>query len=740
MNKSILFLILFVSLPLTTFTQIVNDTKQDSIDIYAAPFLPARLKSSGELLTTQNIFSPDGSIQLTITINAGAINYSIQKNSEEVIAPSLLDLQLSDGMLVQGVSVVDLKMDSSDETIELPYGERPTVGNKYNEMTFLLMKDKCLNFSLVFRVYNEGVGFRFAFPDNNAVSNIRVVNEITQFILADAHTAYKEPYNEQGYTASNINGLRSLVPLTLTGENLSLCINEAGNDKFARIALQGVGNTLQTFFVGTTTTHLLPVEFPWRYIVIAESTNLLVENKEMLYGLNAQPFNAGEWDWVKPGKVFRCMNLTTESALESIDFCVDMNIDYMMFDAGWYGLGYGQSKEKDPASNPLKVINGLDMETVTNYAAEKEIGVILYVNKVAWYNYDNQAMFDLYESWGIKGLKLGFVDGYSSFGNQKVYEIIQEAAKKKMLVNVHDNFRPTGLVQKYPNLMTAEGVRGNEAVANTGDHNALIPYTRMLTGATDFTICYLGNDPEYKRPSSLATTRAHQLAMSVMIYSPLQHIFWYAIPGIYHNPDEIELFTILPVVWDDFKLVSGDMGKHVSMARRSGDDWYLTTMNNDTERNLEIPLDFLDSDVDYEVIIYRDAASKTITKVETSLQELKNNGTLFNNEMHTSLLSNGGEVVVFRAFSNSTLSKTISADLKIKLYPNPTSQILNIDLGAYGASTVKIWSLVGEKVYEHTFLFPLKTEQINTTQLAKGVYIVVVETEHEKFSEFIVVE
>lgn len=186
--------------------------------------------------------------------------------------------------------------------------------------------------------------------------------------------------------------------------------------------------------------------------------------------------------------------------------------------------------------------------------------------------------------------------------------------------------------------------------------------------------------------------------------------------------------------------ISGDMGKHVSMARRSGDDWYLTTMNNDTERNLEIPLDFLDSDVDYEVIIYRDAASKTITKVETSLQELKNNGTLFNNEMHTSLLSNGGEVVVFRAFSNSTLSKTISADLKIKLYPNPTSQILNIDLGAYGASTVKIWSLVGEKVYEHTFLFPLKTEQINTTQLAKGVYIVVVETEHEKFSEFIVVE
>ena len=184
MNKSILFLILFVSLPLTTFTQIVNDTKQDSIDIYAAPFLPARLKSSGELLTTQNIFSPDGSIQLTMTINAGAINYSIQKNSEEVIAPSLLDLQLSDGMLVQGVSVVDLKMDSSDEIIELPYGERPTVGNKYNEMTFLLMKDKCLNFSLVFRVYNEGVGFRFAFPDNNAVSNIRVVNEITQFILS----------------------------------------------------------------------------------------------------------------------------------------------------------------------------------------------------------------------------------------------------------------------------------------------------------------------------------------------------------------------------------------------------------------------------------------------------------------------------------------------------------------------------------------------------------------------------
>jgi len=558
--------------------------------------------------------------------------------------------------------------------------------------------------------------------------------------LADAYTAYKESYNEQGYTPSAINGLKSLIPLTIIGDKVSLCINEAGNDQFARIALQGVGNSLQTYFVGTTSPHLLPVKFPWRYIVIAESTNLLVENKEMLYALNAQPFNANDWDWAKPGKVFRCMNLNTNSALESVDFCVDMNIDYMMFDAGWYGLGYGQSKENNPASNPLVVINGLDMETVTNYAAAKGIGVILYVNKVAWYNYDNQAMFDLYESWGIKGLKLGFVDGYSATGNQKVYGIIQEAANRKMLINVHDNFRPTGLIQKYPNLMTAEGVRGNEAIANTGDHNSLIPYTRMLTGATDFTICYLGNDPEYKRPSSLATTRAHQLAMSVMMYSPLQHVFWYAIPGIYHNPDEIELFTKLPVVWDDFKLVTGDMGKYVSMARRSGDDWYLTTMNNSVSRDLWIPLDFLESDLNYEVIIYKDEDPKTIDKVETTLQELTNNGALLNNELFTSLKSNGGEVVVFRSLTNSTLTNTMTARSKIKVYPNPVSHTLTIELSSYASATVRIWNLRGEKMFERKFVSPLAVEHVNTSNLDKGVYIVSVETEHKKFSEVIVIE
>jgi len=740
MNKFLLFFILCFTLPLTTFTQDINYNNQDSIDIYDRPFESARLKSLGELLTTQDLFSPDGSIQLTVTINSSAINYSIQKNTVKVMAPSLLDLELSNGVLVQGVSVESLKWDTSDEVIQLPYGERSFASNKYNQITFNLLNGRDFKFLLIFRVYNEGVGFRFVFPDNNAVSNIRVSNEITQFVLADAHTAYKEPYNEQGYTPSAINGLKSLIPLTLIGEKISLCINEAGNDKFARSALQGSGNTLQTYFVGTTSSHLLPVEFPWRYIVIAESTNLLVENKEMLYGLNAQPFDVNQWEWVKPGKVFRCMDLTTDSALESIDFCVDMNIDYMMFDAGWYGLGYGQSKEKDPASSPLVVINGLDMEAVTNYATTKGIGVILYINKVAWYNYDNQAMFDLYESWGIKGLKLGFVDGYSAFGNQKVYEIIQEAANRKMLINVHDNFRPTGLIQKYPNLMTAEGVRGNEAIANTGDHNSLIPYTRMLTGATDFTICYLGNDPEYKRPSSLATTRSHQLAMSVMMYSPLQHIFWYAIPGIYHNPDEIELFTILPVVWDDFKLVAGDMGKYVSMARRSGDDWYLTTMNNSTARDLRISLDFLESGLNYEVIIYKDADPKTIHKIETTLQELTNNGFLLNNELVTSLKSNGGEVVVFRPLSDLTLSETIRTRSKIKLYPNPASHSLNIDLGSYGVSTVKIWSLSGAKVYEQKFSSSLGTEQINTTHLVSGVYIVVVKTEHEKFSEFIVIE
>ncbi len=251
----------------------------------------------------------------------------------------------------------------------------------------------------------------------------------------------------------------------------------------------------------------------------------------------------------------------------------------------------------------------------------------------------------------------------------------------------------------------------------------------------------MGNDPDYKKPLSLATTRAHQLAMSVMMYSPLQHVLWYAKPGIYHVPAEVELFTILPVAWDDFKLVAGDMGSYVSMARRKGDVWFLTTMNNSVGRTLWVPLDFLEPNCDYKVIIYKDADSKTINKVETTLEQLKNEGVVLNNALHISLKSNGGEVVVFGERNYTSIHNPDgNVRPKLKLYPNPAFDILNVDLEALESPTVRIWSLAGEKVYERKFQSPSAILQIDISKLNKGVYIEVVETLQVKFTELFVIK
>lgn len=402
-----------------------------------------------------------------------------------MITDSELGLDITSGNIISGLELQGESIEEIDETLDLPYGERSYVENECKELTLSFKNSDNLRFNIVFRIYNHGFAFRFFVPGDNTVASIRVQNEYSQFAIHGSYQAYSESYNEWGYTLSAINNLKSLIPLTLVGDEFSLVINEAGNDSFARIALQGNENVLQSYFIGSRSSHSLPYALPWRYVVIGYNPRELAEHKEMLYALDDSDYVDENWDWVKPGKVFRCLNLTTEGALESIDFCKSMNIEYMLFDSGWCGLGYGVPNDSNPDSNPMEVVDGLDMPMITSYARENGIGVILYIDKVAWNNYDNNGMFDLYESWGIEGLKLGFVDGFSSNGIRRVYEIIEEAGRRQMVVNVHDNFRPTGLLRKYPNLLTAEGVKGNEHTSNTGNHTPLLPFTRMLTGATD---------------------------------------------------------------------------------------------------------------------------------------------------------------------------------------------------------------------------------------------------------------
>ncbi|WP_430810178.1 MULTISPECIES: glycoside hydrolase family 97 catalytic domain-containing protein [unclassified Carboxylicivirga] len=704
----------------------VDDTIQHTVDV---PFIPV-LKSLGADEQPHTLSSPNGMVLLRINIAKDQIQYEADFGASPLIQPSVLDLTMgSMGSLASGLILKEVQRHSVDEVLSLPIGEKSSYRKYYNEAIFSLTNSKGVSFELVFRAFNEGLAFRYIFPESESLSSLSISAEATQFNFARHFTAYVEPYNERFFTkASTLSGFsRTLIPLTLISDEVSVSINESDNDNYTRIGLRGHGNNrLQSFFLSSSKKHTLPFDCPWRYLVIASTPEDLFQNKEMLYGLSPDDADGQSWDWVKPGKVFRSWELTTEGGIASIDFCKEMNMQYMMFDAGWYGLGYGESKEKDPRSNPLDVIDAIDMEAVCSYADRQGIGVILYINKVGWNHYNNQTMFDLYESWGVKGLKLGFMDGYSATGTQQVYDITKEAARRKMVVNVHDEFRFTGATFQYPNLLTVEGIRGNEWTANTGDHTTLLPFTRFLAGAADYTICYKGNDPNYNRPKVLGTTRGHQLALSVMYYSPLQHLFWYAVPGIYHVPVEVEFFKEVPVVWDDFKVPAARMGDFVSMARRKGDTWYLGTIADNSARNVSVPLNFLDAGKAYDVTIYRDAMGGTIVKEQTSLDELLGSNRLTGEGLQMALTASGGQVCIFKPATTSNIIKN-KADFSFKAVPNPSNGVIRVmSKDMVHQASITVLSLDGRKVYENNNVLPGNDSMIDLSAKPAGYYLVMI--------------
>lgn len=252
-----------------------------------------------------------------------------------------------------------------------------------------------------------------------------------------------------------------------------------------------------------------------------------------------------------------------------------------------------QRLHRDPA------YQGLDLPEVIRYAKQSGIGVLLYVNRRALERQLSEIL-PLYERWGVSGVKFGFVNVGSQFWTKWLNDAVELAGKHKLMVDVHDEHRPTGLSRTYPHLMTQEGIAGNETMPSA-DHNTVMPFTRFVAGAADYTICYYSE--------RIKTTRAHQLALAAVYYSPLQFLYWYDRPAAYQGEPEIEFFDRVPTVWDDTKVLHGEIGRYATVARRSGDEWFVGTINNGVPRRLQIPLRFLDPGRVYLANVYENGRS-----------------------------------------------------------------------------------------------------------------------------------
>lgn len=586
--------------------------------------------------------SPDGQLVARVEVKdaAGATGcpvYSVTYRGWPVVAESRLGLRLGSGVrLDQHFAATAAAPTAHDETWRPVAAERSEIRDHFNELAVDLADDQTPphRLRLTFRAYDEGVAFSYSLPAQPALTDFTITNEVTEFRFNADYPCWPV-YSAQGvYTNKPLSqvGANCERPLVITiPGGPALAVGEARLVDYSRMRLKNQRGQPLTLVpdLGGPVTARAPFRSPWRFLMVGESPGQLIERDDLVLNLN-DPCALADTSWIKPGKVIRETTLSTAGGLACVDFAVKAGLQYIEFDAGWYG------PENSDASD-ARFVNvktnrpqgGLDLQRVIDYGREHGIGVLLYVNHRALERQLDE-LLPIYQQWGVKGIKFGFVNVGPQKWTAWLHDAVRKCAAAHLVVDVHDEYRPTGWSRTYPNLLTQEGVRGNEEMPPAW-HNAVLPFTRFLCGPADCTFCWYDQ--------RIKTSHAHQLAASVVFFSPLQFLFWYDKPAQCRWEPELEFWKHLPTVWDETRVLNGVIGQHVTTARRSGGDWYLGALNARQRRQLDLPLSFLKPGTRYTAWIYSDAQPDGAAPREVKIeQRAVDAGTV----LHADLADNGG--------------------------------------------------------------------------------------------------
>lgn len=446
------------------------------------------------------------------------------------------------------------------------------------------------------RAYDEGIAFRYFFPEHPDAIFHKVTEDLTDYTFPDGTMAWSEQWAQALFDYSPVDSIKYPVERALTLETPTgkwVALLDADVDDWCLTKFKARDDKRSTL----SSVMYSPVDIvtyyatPWKVIMLADEPGRLIENNDIVLNLN--PASSGDFSWVKPGKVI-WSPISTEKGLKTVDFCVEHNIPYMQFDWKWYMPCTSHDGDATTA------VDNLDLHKVIDYAKSKGIGVWLYVNQHALMKQTDE-LFPLLKQWGVVGVKAGFVQYASHRWATWVHDMVRKAADNQLMMNIHDEFRPSGFSRTFPNLITQEGICGNEEFPDA-NHNTILPFTRLLNGAGDYTIFY--KDPLLKN------TPAHQLATSIVYYSPLTTILWHGLPDRYNNEPEMKWFEDLVTTFDDTKVISGYPGKGIVMARRKGNDWWIGALENNDSQTISIPCSFLSDNKRYTATIYSDNVEK----------------------------------------------------------------------------------------------------------------------------------
>ena len=607
--------------------------------------------------------SPDGKYQFVFSQKSGKLTYRLDYAHKSVVEEGELGVNIDNHLVekamgipvdtnsiwTKGMEVTSVERRSEDNTWKPVYGEYAQIRDHYNEMTIHLVKggkqdnsgngyDKRQQYllDLIVRAYDEGVAIRYHFPEATNGLFMHITEDLTSFRFVPGAEAYHYAWAQA--PANKVKLLKSEEawkkeaerPLTLHLANgLYAAIGEAALSDFSRGKLRLVEDNKLQMAMFDSADVITAYDMPWRFIMVGEKAIDLINNKQMVLNLNA-PCKISDTSWIKPGKAFRVCRLDMKTCMEGVDFCVDRGLQYIELDAGWYG------PEMKMSSSALKVAENrdIDMSRLCQYAKSKGIGVWLYVNQRALYQELDQ-LLPLYEKWGVSGIKFGFVQIGSQQWTTWLHDAVKKCADHHIMVDIHDEYRPTGWSRTYPNLMTQEGIGGNEEMPDA-EHNTILPFTRFLCGPADYTPCYFNG--------RVKNTKPHQLAMPVVYYSPITFLYWYDLPDVYKGEKELDFWKYCPTVWDESKALQGEIGEYIIQARRTGEDWFVGAMNGLQARDITInTAEFLQKGKKYRVEIYNDDPSlNTRTKVASMVQTIKAGKAL---KLH--LQSSGGAALRF---------------------------------------------------------------------------------------------
>jgi len=596
-----------------------------------------------------SIQSPDKNLTLHFyqkQDNAGnrTMYYNVEYKGKPFILESALGIEMDNRLSERAMNlntehrnwcsnlnVTGFNITSKDTTWVPVTGENSAIRDHYNEVDIATVKDNNAVYLMTVRIraYNEGIAISYFLPENAKGSYYDITAENTEFALPEGTKAWFTNYAQGEYSKLPLKDWPGEAerPLTLELSNgVWASLAEAELVDYARtkftLSLTKPNTIVTSMFSEAQLTS--PKSTPWRVIMVGDRAGDLIEHNYMILNLNA-PSRIANTNWIKPGKIMRVINLNTQLAHDVVDFAVKQNLQYILFDFGWYGNGYSVK------SDASKVIPQLDMPGIVKYAADKGIGVWLYVNQQAL-ELQSDSIYRIIHNWGVKGVKMGFVQVGSHRWTTWIEKQIQLAAENHLMLDIHDEWRPTGEQRTWPNLMTAEGVRGNEEMP-TATNNTVLPFTRFIAGPADVTFCYMD-----KR---IKTTHAFQLAFSAICFGPIQTLYWYDTPSLYHDEPELEFWRKLPTTWDETKVLQGAPGESITTARRKGDDWFIGSITNTDARNIRLALNFLQKGKKYMATIYADDPNvQTATHVKITHQKVDASTVL-----NVDLLASGGQAI-----------------------------------------------------------------------------------------------